>query len=287
MNFYRSFVPRQIRLPIYQAKNRTLHFLQRSFVWLTDPSVMFMRSRLEKLRGANAGQRCFIMGNGPSLNQMNLDLFENEIVWGSNRCYLLFDRIQWRPAFYVAVDKRVVPDNAEEINALGRQLPDTLFFYPVSFRYNRILTSTPNVYWYNEVPSREDNLPYSMFSVDPVNVVYTARTVTAAMLQLAVYLGFDPIYLIGCDTSYSIPETVQYENGDANLLISTDVDLNHFDPSYFGRDKKWHDPHVDRMIFSYEQAKKVCDEKRVRVLNATVGGNLEIFPRVNYLELFE
>lgn len=286
-NIYHRMLPESIRLPLYRSRSHTLTRLSRLLIQLTDPTVLFMRSRLEKLGGAYAGQRCFIMGNGPSLNQMNLNLFENENVWGSNRCYLLFDRVNWRPRFYVAVDKRVVPDNAIEIDSLSRQLPNSLFFYPVSFRYNRTLHSAKNVYWYNEISLSDHNLPYSMFSKNPSELVYSVRTVTVAMLQLAVYLGFNPIYLIGCDTSYTVPKTVQHENGDSDKLISTDADPNHFDSAYFGAGKKWHNPHVDRMIFHYEQAKKVCDELGVKVYNATVGGNLEVYPRVNYLELFE
>ena len=287
IELYRRIMPNALRLPAYWARTRVLRSLNHSIVWLTDPSVMFMRSRLEKFRGAYAGQRCFIMGNGPSLNQMNLELFKDEIVWGSNRCYLLFDRISWRPKFYVAVDKRVVPDNADEINALSMQLPDTHFFYPVLFRYDKVLRPADNAYWYNEVSLDEDNLPYSMFSTNIPELVYSVRTVTVAMLQIAVYLGFNPIYLIGCDTSYTVPKTIQYENGNPDLLVSTSADVNHFDSSYFGKNKKWHEPHVDRMIFHYEQSKKVCDELGVKVYNATVGGNLEVFPRVNYEDLFK
>lgn len=287
MNLYRSIISEKVRLPIYRAKMRVLSSINRSFIWLTDPSVMFMHSRLEKFRGTYAGQRCFIMGNGPSLNQMDLELFKDEIVWGSNRCYLLFDRISWRPKFYVAVDKRVVPDNADEINALSYQLPATLFFFPVSFVYKNTLHSSENVCWYNEVNLSEDNLPYSMFSVNAADMVYSVRSVTVAMLQLAVYLGFNQIYLIGCDTSYTVPKTIKYENGNSELLISRSEDHNHFDSSYFGEGKKWHEPHVDRMIFHYEQSKKVCDELGVNVYNATVGGNLEVFPRVDYRSLFK
>lgn len=277
---YRKLLPESFRMRFHDFRQRF------GYLNLTDKNVSLMSKRLKQLRGAYHGERCFIMGNGPSLNKMDLRLFRNESVWGSNRCYLLFDRIEWRPLFYVAVDIRVVPDNADEINSLSAKVPDSNFFYPVEFRRNGILKSRKNVYWYHEVPFHEDNLPYSMFSTDPSNFVYTVRSVTIAMLQLAVYLGFNPIYLIGCDTSYTIPANVQIENGDTNLLISTASDPNHFDPSYFGTGKKWHDPHVDRMIFHYEQAKKVCDERGVQVLNATVGGDLDVFPRTNYLELF-
>ena len=227
------------------------------------------------------------MGNGPSLNQMDLGLLAGESVWGANRCYLLFERIDWRPAFYVSVDKRVVPDIAQEIAALFRELTQTLFFFPVEFRERGLLPSAPNVYWYREVDIDETDLPDGTFSRDAAQFVTTVRTVTVAAMQLAAFLGFNPIYLIGCDTSYSIPSTARSEGDSGEKLVSTeDDDPNHFDPSYFGKGRKWHNPHVERMIFHYEQARKVCDAMGVEVYNATVGGKLEVFPRVDYRTLF-
>lgn len=227
------------------------------------------------------------MGNGPSLNLMNLELFGNEYVWGSNKCYLLFDRVNWRPAFYVAVDTRVVPDIAGEIQHLSRTLPETSLFLPLSYRGQGVLRSEPNIYWYNEVRLDETKLPDGVFTRDASRWVSSVRSVTIAALQLAVYLGFNPVYLIGCDTSYSVPPSVQRENGHHDKLVSTrDDDQSHFDPRYFGAGSKWHEPHVDRMIFHYEQAKRACDSLGVTVINATVGGKLEAFPRVQYEDLF-
>jgi hypothetical protein len=226
------------------------------------------------------------MGNGPSLNKMDLSLFKNEYVWASNRSYLLFDRIEWRPKFYIAVDTRVVPDNAEEINQLSAILPDTSFFFPLHFRYDRVLRSNRNVYWYNERKNDASNLPFSMFSLNPAEFVYSVKTVTVAALQLAVYLGFNPIYLIGCDTNYSIPGNVIFEDDKNRLIVSTKDDPNHFHKDYFGAGKKWHAPNVDKMIFHYEQAKKVCDEYDVQIFDATVDGKLQVFPKIDYRSLF-
>jgi len=283
---YRSLFPLAFRVRFKKIRDSLQHRIKYSYVNLIDKNVLNKSKRLEKLHGAYSGQRCFLMGNGPSLNKMNLDLLKYETVWGANRCNLLFDRIQWRPQFYTAVDKRVVPDNAQEINSLVKMLPESHFFFPVDFRLDHILKSTGNVYWYDEVMLNDESLPNSMFSLNPSEFVYAVRTVTIAMLQLAVYLGFNPIYLIGCDTSYIVPHTVIYENENSEFLISTEDDPNHFDSNYFGKGKKWHDPHVDRMLFQYEQAKKVCDALNIQVINSTVGGNLEIFPRINFLELF-
>jgi hypothetical protein len=227
------------------------------------------------------------MGNGPSLNQMDLDLFENEFVWASNKCYLLFNRVSWKPSFYVAVDKRVVPDIKEKINEMVLDLPETIFFFPVQFRIKCNLLSGSNVYWYREIDYQKSPEYQDMFTVDASKWISNVKTVTIAALQLAVYLGFNPIYLIGCDTSYSIPQSVQLENNDPNLFVSThNDDPNHFDPSYFGKKNKWHAPHPELMIFHYKQAKKVCDKLRIEVFNASIGGKLEVFPRINYKDLF-
>jgi len=222
------------------------------------------------------------MGNGPSLNKMDLELLRDEYVWGSNKIYYLFDRISWRPQFYTAVDLRVVPDIAREIEKLTQEMPDCSFFIPLQFRIDGVLRSRKNLFWIPEVPETDT------FSFDISKWVASVRTVTLTALQLAVYMGFNPIYLIGCDTSYSVPKTVLYENENPDQLISTaDDDYNHFDPSYFGKGSKWHEPHVDRMISHYKISKDYCDQINVKIINATVGGNLEVFPQENYNDLFK
>lgn len=282
---YQKIFPENVRSPIYSWRRTTIPKLKTSLVHLIDPTVRNMNSRLLSLKGAYKGERCIIMGNGPSLNKMDLSLLENEIVWGSNRCYLLYDQIAWRPRFYTAVDVRVVPDIANEINQRVVADMNTICFF--STKHKNIIQNKRNVYWFDIYPAnKETNLPFGVFSQDPSSGIpsYIA-TVTVVMLQLAVYLGFNPIYLIGCDTSYVIPKSA-YRDGSDGLISIADDDVNHFSKSYFGKGAKWHDPHVDRMHWHYAQSKRACDELGVDVYNATVGGELEAFPRVNFSELF-
>lgn len=249
--------------------------------------VRQIRGRLQSLAGRYRGRRCFIMGNGPSLNRMNLELLRDDLVWGLNKCYLLFDRITWRPAFYVAVDERVVPDSAEEIAALIVALPLTRFFFPVHFRHERVLPSAKRVFWYRERLLSEEDRPEQQFSMDAARWVSSVRTVTIAALQLAVHLGCNPIYLIGCDTDYAIPPTVQREGGDPDKFVSQlDDDPNHFDPRYFGAGSRWHVPNTDRMIQHFTIADTICRQHGIRIFNATAGGRLEVFTRVSYEDLF-
>ena len=101
--------------------------------------------RLKSLFNNYSGQRCFIMGNGPSVNFMNLELLKDEVVWGFNKCYLLFERLSWLPRFNVTNDYRLTQDIAITINTLIQKSTILIFFfpyvitpyYPPSYFFNR------------------------------------------------------------------------------------------------------------------------------------------------------
>lgn len=246
-------------------------------------------SDLSPFKDRHKGERCFIMGNGPSLNDTDLSLLAGETVFACNAAFLLFDRIDWRPCYYVCVDARVLPDRAAEIDAMLAADPSITGFFPTFLREEvagagrtatrAILPPGRGRYYFTEAPNALDDLPHSMFSYDANESVVQPFTVAITMLQLAAYMGFSEIVLIGCDTSYVVPETVRRDQGGLALTSSRDDDPNHFDPRYFGRGRKWHDPQTDKMIMHYDHAKAALDAIGVAVYNATVGGRLEVFPR--------
>lgn len=244
--------------------------------------------RLQDFREKYSGRRCFIMGNGPSLNKTRLDLLANELVWGFNKIYLLFDKITWRPKFYVTNDLRLTEHISNEINSLITQLSDSFFFFPTHFSSREVRNTNKNVYWYKEMPWNELTGRQTLFSRDPSHYIVNTATVTIAGLQLAAYLGFNPIYLIGCDTSYSIPASVKSENRNPQMLTSTENDdPNHFVSNYSGKGDRWTSPNVPLMMKQYEHAQRILNESNIKVYNATVGGDLNVFPRIDFESLFQ
>jgi len=250
----------------------------------------------------NQGKRLFIMGNGPSLNKMDLGLLKNDIVFGCNSCFLLYDRIQWRPKYYTCVDTRVFPDRASDILKMHLDYPDITMFFPEFLRVydgkgtrtstKDLIKPDSNVFFFNDYPADNKTLPHSAFSLDAEKGLVIPNTVTITMLQLAYFMGFKDIYLIGCDTSYVVPKSVVQDGPEVGskeklFLTSTeDDDPNHFSPAYFGKGRAWHNPKVEDMIKHYEHCKVVLDQLNVNVYNASVGGELEVFPRVDYSKLF-
>lgn len=258
-------------------------------------------SSLAAFRDKHIGKRCIIMGNGPSLNKMDLSVFGDEIVFAANSVFLLFDRINWRPRYYACVDTRVLPDIASEVEKMHADNPAMTLFFPNELRLydgtgrsldtRQIVRPAPNRYYFRQRNMDRSTLPHSAFSLDADDFLCTPNTVTITLMQLAYYMGFNEIYLIGCDTSYVIPKTVQQDgaqvaDGSKLLLTSTeDDDPNHFDPRYFGKGRKWHSPKVEDMLWHYYQAAIMLEECGTRVLNATVGGNLECFRRIDYRDI--
>lgn len=251
-------------------------------------------SDLSHLRGIHQGERCFILGNGPSLNETDLSALDGETVFACNAAFLLFDRINWRPRYYTCVDSRVLPDRAPEINAMLGSTPEMTAFFPAElqehggvrrrFSTREFIPEGPLRYFFNEEPGTLDCLPYSMFSLNAAERVIQPHTVAITMLQLAAYMGFSEIYLVGCDMRYTIPEDVLREShADAKdpRLLSAGEDRNHFDASYFGPGRKWHVPNVNLMREHFRIAREALESQGIAVYNATAGGDLDVFERVD------
>lgn len=243
--------------------------------------------RLAELKGRFAGERIFVMGNGPSLNEMDLDLLEGENVFCLNRISLLFEHVSWRPKFFTAFDLRVVPDNLDEFNELDIEYK---FF---ATKHKGAILDRPNHIWYHDggrAPDFSDR-----FAGQPeITGFGGGGTVACVAIQLAAHLGFDPIILIGCDASYTVPSTVKQAGPDKfgdgvklNLESVDDDDVNHFDPSYFGKGKRWHSPNAAEMHVGFEKSFRQMREQGMTLVNATAGGALDSVPRVGFDRLFE
>lgn len=239
------------------------------------------RRRLRALKAARSRNRCFVIGNGPSLNKTDLDKLKSEDAFATNGFFLKTPELGWTPTYYVVEDHLVAEDRAGEINALKG--PAKLF--PANLRY--VLEPDADTIFFDHRPRKSFPGGFD-FSFEADRETYSGGTVTYTCLQLAAYLGYREIYLVGVDADYSIPaDATLTGDGRVRHIDMASDDANHFHPDYFGKGKRWHEPNVDVMMRAYAEAQRACEERGVRILNATIGGKLEIFPRVSYDELFK
>ena len=227
--------------------------------------------QIRKMKNKYEGQRCFIIGNGPSLRVEDLEKIRGEYCFGTHQIYRAFDKTDWRPNFYCAQDQELIKKSFEQISDL--KVENKFIALPINswskkVIKNGILTKLIIKDFYPNLPD---------FSSDVAKGIYEGFTVTYMCLQLAVYMGFKEIYLLGVDHHYNI---TRLPNGE---IIVDDSAENHFISGY--------DlpvvPQITKSTLAYESAEIYANKHNVKIYNATRGGSLEVFERVQFDKLFK
>lgn len=215
---------------------------------------------LRKYKNKHLNKRCFIIATGPSLTIEDLKLLKNEVTFGMNSLCKVFDELGWETTYYGVQDYGVYKILENDIKNLKNStvlagdnlkkmfnLSEKYVEFPLNLLNHNISFEPP----YN-----------TKFSNDCYDVVYDGYTITYSLIQLAVYMGFKEIYLIGADCNYS------KDISKRNFINIGKVD-NTFDTA------------GERMRYAYRVAKQYTEKNDIKIYNATRGGMLEIFDRVN------
>ena len=261
----------------YTQLSKRLTHLRRKTTWKNATRRWReLRSRpyFARMKGQYRGHRGFVVGNGPSLRMSDLDLLREEVCIASNKIYLAFRETQWRPTFYTVAD----PLLWEKIRGeLHRYISDVNAPSYLSTRRCR-----SKVYSWPFLGSVEHHkgsgLPISSCAM---RGFFGGRTVTFENLQFAMYLGLDPIYLIGCDHNYVEPKFA-----DPSQKILAGSAQNHFIAEYRSPDEVVNPAPIELMDQAYAVARQYADRVGAAIRNATRGGKLEVFERADFASLF-
>lgn len=223
--------------------------------------------RLRALHDRYAGERCVIIGNGPSLRKMDLASIASERTFGLNRIYLKFNELGFATTFLVCINGLVWEQFGHDI---GRQ--SSILVAP--WRERERLRSRSDAYFV-----RTDHRPVFRRNI-PREGVWEGGTVTFVAMQLAYYLGFRQVVLIGVDhafTAVGVPNSTVESKG---------ADADHFDPSYFGPGVRWQLPDLDSSERAFRSAREAFAKDGREIVDATVGGQLDVFRKVEFEALF-
>lgn len=225
----------------------------------------FHNEKIERYKGIHQDGRCFIIGLGPSLTCQDLEMLyqHQEMCISVNSIYKIFEQTNWRPTYYVTTEDSVM--KYEKDIVLNSMKGVTCF---ISDEYEPFCREQhdDNIMVYHLGRQWKDH-GYIPFSEDFAQIAYNNGTVLYAALELAVYMGFKEIYLLGVDASgingkYDIYKHFYEENNPIGVCFS------------------------DQVYVSYVNAKRYADQHGINIYNATRGGELEVFERVNFDELF-
>ncbi len=201
-----------------------------------------------------------LIGNGPSLNKIDFDLFNGQDVFLSN--YAIKNEILLNYAKGVAVTNNLVAEQE-----------------PYWFSLNRIWKFQPLWLAYT-LPQTENSILLNalggdlFFSKNILETIAWHSTVSYFWLQILYSAGYRKVVMTGFDHFYH--QNTNAQEGD--LIHQTTDDKNHFDSNYF-KGKKWQAADVGKMEETYRLAKKYYEADGREIINATVGGHLEVFRR--------
>jgi glycosyltransferase involved in cell wall biosynthesis len=236
---------------------------------------------LSRFKDIHKGERCFIIGNGPSLNKHNLSLLKNDVSIGVNGIFYKTKESGFSPTYYVVEDDAVMRENIEQIKTIQTKHK----FFPSVYRHLHPKDRHVSFFLRNRGFYEKNSPNYCIprFSTDMSQRLYCGQSVTIINLQIAFYMGFTTVYLMGMDFSYVIPPEFKRRGV---LITSTGDDPNHFHKDYFGVGKTWKDPKLEMVKRNYELCKMIYEWNDRKIYNASIGGKLEVFERVDYNSLF-
>lgn len=222
------------------------------------------KTEIAKFNHVHEGESCFIIGNGPSLRIADLELLQEKkiVSFGSNGLFNIFDKTDWRPDYYMVIDGLFYKNNKETI----QNQVNVIKFLPILL--GDIALDDSKSFYYT-VKNYITNDALFEFSDDASQYICSGKTVTYALLQMACYMGFKTIYLLGVDWTGGKGSGIARGHFYKDNLTKTSVSYDL----------------IDQERIAYESAFAYAKNHGVEIYNATRGGELEIFDRISFDEL--
>lgn len=233
--------------------------------------------RLIKYKNKYYGERCFIIGNGPSLKANDLEKIKGEYSFGANKIFKIFTETNWRPTYLFVEDSLIYEYSYEDY----RNLPNIpKFVSSIALDWTELpllrngIKFFDYLYYYDIYPKSPP------LTVDLTKELWCVYNVGYQMLNAAIYMGFKEIYLLGMDFDYDFSKDKELgENGE--LEVSGKV-VNHFSKDYLDPGERTHHTDTKYALKGFELIESNSKNLGVKIYNATRGGKLEVFERVNF-----
>lgn len=245
---------------------------------------MDVENILEKnaeLRGLHAGKRCFIVGSGPSIGRQNLLLLRDEIKIVVNHFYKHEKFKEIGPDYWICADPSIW-DNRELflsplLGAIEEKNVNTKLFFPLAgmVQIERGVFLNLNYFKYDYSVEIDQDIDFTT-GIPPYG-----QNVALVALMLAMYLGCNPIYMLGFEHTWWSWKRENYERAENPAFYKP-----FYSPMSQRENFDWVQSTIFVQKFQYLQLIKYAQKRGFRIFNATEGGYLDLFPRVRYEDLF-
>lgn len=212
---------------------------------------------MQRYKGIHKGERCFIVSTGPSLTVGDIEALRNEITFSMNSIVKSFGITDWRPTYYVVSDR--IP--FEACKSLINHEDFEMTFYRCGIdnaNSNVCHFVADNTGYYNCL--RKNKFKGKLFPSKRLERYFNnAPSVVFSIVQLAIYMGFSEIYLLGQDCNFANASHASFAASKYRVL-PTDADAR-------------------KILDTFNNYEIALSNTGVSIYNVTRGGNLDLFVR--------
>jgi hypothetical protein len=239
----------------------------------------------EKLRNCHAGQRCFVIGNGPSLATQDLAPLGNEITFVMNAFWRHPILDTWQPTYFCFADP-VWHDGSEAVKrsfeSIRARAHSATYIFPLAGKSaveRDALVPIDSTYFF---AFQSQPIGFSVADTfDLTRPIPFPFSTAQLAIMAAMFMGCTPIYLMGLDHNW-----LALRGQETHFFSTTSIE-NHSTAN--GQLNDSYDTEIDsvaKLWKGYRKLHSLAEAEGIQIFNATAGGFLDVFERVQYESLF-
>lgn len=238
-------------------------------------------------KNKHKGERCFILGNGPSLNNINFSELSTEYIFTVNQLFKnpKFEELHtnyhiWSdPIFFdLFNEERMSKEYVNEFYKVNTFDNKPICFMPMQARkyIERFsIDKELNVNYIHTCLTFFDGIKRCG---DFAKLVPSFSTVVINAIQLAIYMGFKEIYLLGCDCT-GIVAKIEKEQGktvNSYAYMMSERDVKLVDTDFEKAFKSWM-----KIFHQYKWVSRICNSQNIKLVNCTENSILNVIPYIS------
>ena len=234
----------------------------------------------DEYKDKHKNERVFLIGNGPSLAETDLNLLKNENTIAMNRISMIYGaNNDWRPTYYLFSSTNVKDENwgKEWLSSVHSAISEPLtkaFIASVFKPYIDPNDKFNQVKWFDSLSETRPNymgeITKESFSTNIVDKIDKTGTTMNLALQLSYHMGFSEIVFVGADLGWTKD-------------LGSKHDPNHFDSNYRANISNPYKAN-SQMRNVHKLALSIFKKNKpdVKIYNASVKTVLDTYPIIKF-----
>ncbi len=240
----------------------------------------------------HGGETVYLIGNGPSLNKIDIEKLRDKNTISFNRAYIAYEDWGFYPTHFMIADPVVMSNTKDAVNDLIKQGQIKSFYFDKKFKsyFGNNLDQVHFINFNRKIWERGYKWGKTIKNMGLI------ANVGATAVPILKSLGYKRIIILGTDCNYEehnikgVSVEVNEDSVDRRIVYKSegDSDPNHFRPDYFGKGTEYSKPQTQNHYKGWQYISRKYKSKGMEILLCSPGSRLSnLFPEISFEEAIE